>query len=162
MSTAGSLARRNFPPPFDSGIKTYDSATTTIKTIPSNFGANSYGYKGSGTRSQGKNKGKAVSQEIGWLKKRRGDPNPVNNTQGRNCRGKKNLMKKMETLKAEENIKKNDKTGIRLIQLYPDKKILGHLIRDPDDGSDFEEEDRNVAPRRIRAYWQSGSMENII
>ena len=46
--------------------------------------------------------------------------------------------------------------------LYPGKKILGHLLRDPDAVSDFEEEDANSLPRRITAYWRSAAMEDIV
>ncbi|OAV87443.1 hypothetical protein PTTG_29430 [Puccinia triticina 1-1 BBBD Race 1] len=46
--------------------------------------------------------------------------------------------------------------------LYPARKILGHLLRDPDAVSDFEEDDANTLPRRISAHWRSPAMENII
>ncbi|KAI7943750.1 hypothetical protein MJO28_011278 [Puccinia striiformis f. sp. tritici] len=46
--------------------------------------------------------------------------------------------------------------------LYPARKILGHLLRDPDAVSDFEEDDANTLPRRIRAHWRSPGMENIV
>ncbi|KAI9616262.1 hypothetical protein KEM48_005263 [Puccinia striiformis f. sp. tritici PST-130] len=44
----------------------------------------------------------------------------------------------------------------------PGKKILGHLLRDPDAVSDFEEDDANTLPRRISAHWRSPGMENIV
>ncbi|KAI9620137.1 hypothetical protein KEM48_008294 [Puccinia striiformis f. sp. tritici PST-130] len=46
--------------------------------------------------------------------------------------------------------------------IYPEKKILGHLLRDPDAVSDFEEDDANTLPRRISAHWRSPGMENIV
>ncbi|KNZ48599.1 uncharacterized protein VP01_5546g2, partial [Puccinia sorghi] len=49
-----------------------------------------------------------------------------------------------------------------LIQLLPEQKILGHLLRDPDAVLDFEEENQNTAPQRISARWRSVYMENNI
>ncbi|OAV92206.1 hypothetical protein PTTG_03280 [Puccinia triticina 1-1 BBBD Race 1] len=48
------------------------------------------------------------------------------------------------------------------LSLYPAKKILGHLLRDPDAVSDFEEDDANSLPRQITAYWRSAQLEKII
>ncbi|KAI9619403.1 hypothetical protein KEM48_006317 [Puccinia striiformis f. sp. tritici PST-130] len=45
---------------------------------------------------------------------------------------------------------------------YPEKKILGHLLCDPEAVSDFEEDDANTLPRRIGAHWRSPGMENIV
>ncbi|OAV86563.1 hypothetical protein PTTG_10153 [Puccinia triticina 1-1 BBBD Race 1] len=48
------------------------------------------------------------------------------------------------------------------LALYPARKILGHLLRDPDAVSDFEEDNANTLPQRISAHWRSPAMENII
>ena len=48
------------------------------------------------------------------------------------------------------------------LAVYPDKKILGHLLRDPDAVSDFEEDDANTMPRRVSAHWRSPGMEKIV
>ncbi|KAI9608605.1 hypothetical protein H4Q26_004790 [Puccinia striiformis f. sp. tritici PST-130] len=52
--------------------------------------------------------------------------------------------------------------GDTFLAVYPEKKILGHLLRDPDAVSDFEEDDANTLPRRISAHWRSPGMENIV
>ncbi|OAV87420.1 hypothetical protein PTTG_03317 [Puccinia triticina 1-1 BBBD Race 1] len=52
--------------------------------------------------------------------------------------------------------------GDTFLGLYPEKKILGHLLRDPDAVSDFEEENPETLPRRIAAHWRSTEMEDII
>ncbi|KAI9616320.1 hypothetical protein KEM48_005236 [Puccinia striiformis f. sp. tritici PST-130] len=44
----------------------------------------------------------------------------------------------------------------------PGKEDSGHLLRDPDAVSDFEEDDANTLPRRISAHWRSPGMENIV
>ncbi|KAI9625697.1 hypothetical protein KEM48_010764 [Puccinia striiformis f. sp. tritici PST-130] len=46
--------------------------------------------------------------------------------------------------------------------VYPERKILAHLLRDPDAVSDFEEDDANTLPRRLSAHWRSPGMENIV
>ncbi|KAA1069389.1 hypothetical protein PGT21_000213 [Puccinia graminis f. sp. tritici] len=48
------------------------------------------------------------------------------------------------------------------LAVYPDKKILGHLLRDPDAVSDFEEDDANSMPTRVSAHWRSRGMEAIV
>ncbi|POW09063.1 hypothetical protein PSHT_09314, partial [Puccinia striiformis] len=52
--------------------------------------------------------------------------------------------------------------GDTFLAVYPEKKILGHLLRDPDAVSDFEEDDANTLPRRLSAHWRSPGMENIV
>ncbi|POW01433.1 hypothetical protein PSHT_12556, partial [Puccinia striiformis] len=52
--------------------------------------------------------------------------------------------------------------GDTFLAVYPEKKILGHLLRDPDAVSDFEEDNANTLPRRLSAHWRSPGMENIV
>ncbi|KAI9629093.1 hypothetical protein KEM48_011164 [Puccinia striiformis f. sp. tritici PST-130] len=52
--------------------------------------------------------------------------------------------------------------GDTFLAIYPEKKVLAHLLRDPDAVSDFEEDDANTLPRRLSAHWRSPGMENIV
>ncbi|POV97343.1 hypothetical protein PSTT_15098 [Puccinia striiformis] len=45
--------------------------------------------------------------------------------------------------------------GDTFLAIYPEKKVLAHLLRDPDAVSDFEEDDANTLPRRLSAHWRS-------
>ncbi|KNZ49350.1 uncharacterized protein VP01_5070g2 [Puccinia sorghi] len=48
------------------------------------------------------------------------------------------------------------------LELYPSKKILAHLLQDPDAVSDFDKESPNALPQRIKTIWRSDFAKNII